>query len=92
MAGYFEHVLALPLAFHSQTHSGRVLKVMLEGSNGMAWLWLGFFRDHCSALVSLFVLLPFTLFVNWRLGLLLCVLVVVFAVLTTIVLRNRMGF
>lgn len=88
MAGYFEHVLALPLAFHSQTHSGRVLKVMLEGSNGMAWLWLGFFRDHCSALVSLFVLLPFTLFVNWRLGLLLCVLVVVFAGLTTIVLRK----
>lgn len=88
MAGYFEHVLALPLAFHSQTHSGRVLKVMLEGSNGMAWLWLGFFRDHCAALVSLFVLLPFTLFVNWRLGLLLCILVVVFAVLTSVVLRK----
>lgn len=88
MAGYFEHVLALPLAFHSQTHSGRVLKVMLEGSNGMAWLWLGFFRDHCAALLSLFVLLPLTLFVNWRLGLLLVVLVVVFAALTTIVLRK----
>lgn len=88
MAGFFEHVLALPLAFHSGTHSGRVLKVMLEGSNGMAWLWLGFFRDHCAALVSLFVLLPFTLFVNWRLGLLLCVLVVVFAVLTSIVLHK----
>ena len=88
MAGYFQHVLDLPLAFHSQTHSGRVLKVMLEGSNGMAWLWLGFFRDHAASLVSLFVLLPFTLFVNWRLGLLLCVLVVVFAILTTIVLRK----
>jgi len=88
MAGFFEHVLTLPQAFHSQTHSGRVLKVMLEGSNGMAWLWLGFFRDHCAALVSLFVLLPFTLFVNWRLGLLLLVLVVVFAILTTIVLRK----
>ncbi|MCA0423074.1 MAG: glucan ABC transporter ATP-binding protein/ permease [Proteobacteria bacterium] len=88
MADYFEHVLALPLQFHSQTHSGRVLKVMLEGSNGMAWLWLGFFREHCAALVSLFVLLPLTLFINWRLGLLLCILVVVFAVLTTVVLRK----
>ena len=38
MANYFEHVLRLPLAFHTATHSGRVLKVMLEGSNGMAWL------------------------------------------------------
>jgi ABC-type bacteriocin/lantibiotic exporter with double-glycine peptidase domain len=41
MANYFEHVLELPLAFHTATHSGRVLKVMLEGSSGMAWLWLG---------------------------------------------------
>jgi ATP-binding cassette, subfamily B, beta-glucan exporter len=46
MANYFEHVLELPLAFHTSTHSGRVLKVMLEGSNGMSWLWLGFFREH----------------------------------------------
>src|SRR5215207_10619686 len=88
MANYFEHVLELPLAFHTSTHSGRVLKVMLEGSNGMAWLWLGFFREHLSALVALGVLLPLTVFLNWRLGLLLLVLVAVFTVLTTIVLRK----
>jgi ATP-binding cassette subfamily B protein len=81
MAEYFEHVLNLPMAFHTQTHSGRVLKVMLEGSNGMAWLWLGFFRTHCAALVALLVLLPFTVFLNWRLAILLIVLVAVFAVL-----------
>jgi ATP-binding cassette, subfamily B, beta-glucan exporter len=88
MAHYFEHVLNLPLAFHTQTHSGRVLKVMLEGSNGMAWLWLGFFREHCAALVALVVLLPLTVFLNWRLGSLLCFLVFVFAILTTLVLRK----
>ena len=66
MANYFEHVLELPLAFHTATHSGRVLKVMLEGSNGMAWLWLGFFRDHLAALIALLVLLPLTVFLNWR--------------------------
>ena len=88
MANYFEHVLELPLAFHTSTHSGRVLKVMLEGSNGMAWLWLGFFREHFAALVSLLVLLPLTLFLNWRLGILLLVLVVVFTVLTALVLRK----
>ena len=88
MAMYFEHVLELPLAFHTATHSGRVLKVMLEGSNGMAWLWLGFFREHLAALVALGVLLPLTLFLNWRLALLLLLLVVVFMVLTTAVLRK----
>src|SRR5918998_2635307 len=88
MANYFEHVLQLPLAFHTATHSGRVLKVMLEGSNGMAWLWLGFFRDHLAALIALLVLLPLTVFLNWRLGLLLVALVAVFAVLTAIVMRK----
>ncbi|MFL5127725.1 MAG: ABC transporter transmembrane domain-containing protein, partial [Microvirga sp.] len=88
MANYFEHVLELPLAFHTATHSGRVLKVMLEGSNGMAWLWLGFFRDHLAALIALLVLLPLTVFLNWRLGLLLVLLVFVFAILTAIVMRK----
>ena len=88
VANYFEHVLELPLAFHTSTHSGRVLKVMLEGSNGMAWLWLGFFREHFAALVALFILLPLTVFLNWRLGILLVGLVFVFAVLTTIVVRK----
>ncbi|MFE1598459.1 glucan ABC transporter ATP-binding protein/ permease [Methylobacterium sp. ID0610] len=88
MANYFEHVLDLPLAFHASNHSGRVLKAMLEGSNGMAWLWLGFFRDHCAALVSLVVLLPMTLFLNWQLGAILLVLVVAFTALTTFVLRR----
>jgi ATP-binding cassette subfamily B protein len=88
MANYFEHVLELPLAFHTATHSGRVLKVMLEGSNGMAWLWLGFFREHMSALIALVVLLPLTVIINWRLGVLLVGLVLVFTVLTAIVLRK----
>jgi ATP-binding cassette, subfamily B, beta-glucan exporter len=88
MANYFEHVLELPLAFHTATHSGRVLKVMLEGSNGMAWLWLGFFREHFASLVALAILLPLTVFLNWRLGLLLVALVVVFSVLTVIVVRK----
>ncbi len=88
MANYFEHVLELPLAFHTSTHSGRVLKVMLEGSNGMAWLWLGFFRDHFAAIVALTILLPLTLFLNWRLGILLVALVVLFTILTALVLRK----
>ena len=88
MATYFEHVLELPLSFHTATHSGRVLKVMLEGSNGMAWLWLGFFREHLAALVALCILLPLTLFLNWRVGLLLLILVAVFALLTAVVMHK----
>src|SRR5208283_3759925 len=30
MADFFDHLLELPLSFHGATHSGRLLKVMLE--------------------------------------------------------------
>ncbi|MGO4736435.1 glucan ABC transporter ATP-binding protein/ permease [Bosea sp. 2KB_26] len=88
MADYFEHALTLPLAYHTQTHSGRVLKVMLEGTSGMWALWLSFFREHCASFVALFILLPFTLWKNWQLGLLLISLVVLFGTLTAFVLRK----
>ena len=42
MASFFEHVLSLPLAFHTQTHSGRALKVMSDGSLSLGGIWLTF--------------------------------------------------
>ena len=80
MAAYFEHVMHLPMSFHAQAP----IRAAAEGDDrGLATrcsaLWLSFFREHCAGFVALFVLLPLTLFVNWRLGAILIALVVVFA-------------
>ncbi len=88
LAMYFEHVLSLPLSFHAGTHSGRLLKVMLEGTDNLFGIWLAFFREHLSTFVILLVLLPFTLFLNWRLALLLILLLVVFSILSVIVINR----
>ena len=88
ITGYFEHVLQLPLAYHGGTHSGRLMKVMLQGADALWGTWLSFFREQCVAIVSLFVLLPIAITLNWRLGLLLVVLVVIFAVLTSYVINR----
>ena len=72
---FFEHVLQLPLSYHTGAHSGRLMKVMITGTNTLWGLWLAFFREHFASFVSLFVLLPLTLFINWRYGLLLIVAV-----------------
>jgi ATP-binding cassette subfamily B protein len=88
MSVYFEHVLQLPLSFHSAVHSGRLLKVMIEGAIGMFSLWLSFFRENCASLVALVILLPVSLIVNWRLASLLIVLVVLFGCLTAFVIRK----
>ncbi len=87
-AAYFEHVLHLPMSFHASAHSGRLLKVMIEGSNGMFGVWLSFFREHCASLVALVVLLPLTLLKNWRLGAILIALVVLFGAVMNLVIRR----
>jgi len=85
LTDYFEHVLQLPLSYHGGVHSGRLMKVMLTGTDALWTLWLSFFREHLAAFVSLLVMLPVSLILNWRLALLLIGLCVVFAGLTTLV-------
>ena len=88
MGRYFGHVLSLPLSFHGDTHSGRLIKTMLTGTDGLFGTWLVFFRDQLSTILSAVILLPLTLFLNWRLGLVLIVLVAVFLAVTTVVIRR----
>jgi len=88
MSRYFDHVLNLPLSFHANVHSGRLLQSMLEGASAMFSLWLSFFRENCASFIALFILLPATLFYNWRLASLLIVMVGIFYVVTALVLRR----
>jgi len=91
LSDYFEHILELPLAYHGDVHSGRLMKIMLQGTDSLWGLWVGFFRDHLGAFVSFFVLLPLSLFMNWRLASLLIVLCAVFAALTVFMMRKTEG-
>src|SRR6476646_10987889 len=85
---YFEHVLQLPLSYYTGSHSGRLVKVMMTGTNTLWALWLAFFREHFASFVSLIVLMTLTLFINWRYGLLLIVLCCVFAALIALVVSK----
>ncbi|WP_439611275.1 glucan ABC transporter ATP-binding protein/ permease [Reyranella sp.] len=80
MSTYFQHLLMLPFSFHNAQHSGRLIKIMLTGVDNLFGIWLSFFRENLATLVALFVMLPLSLFMNWRLGLLLLVLILFFAV------------
>src|SRR5450631_2184720 len=71
LTNYFDHTMQLPVIFHASTHSGRLMKVMLNGTDALWRLWLGFFREYFSAIMSLLVLLPLALYINWRLAILL---------------------
>jgi ATP-binding cassette subfamily B protein len=88
MVKYFEHVVGLPLAFHSETHSGRLLRTMLAASDNLFSLWLWFLRDHLATVVSLLVMVPVAAAMDWRMTLLLLGLAATFAILSTFVLRQ----
>jgi ATP-binding cassette, subfamily B, beta-glucan exporter len=91
LADYFDHILQLPLTYHSGVHSGRLMKVMLQGTDALWRLWLGFFREHLAGIVSLIVLLPLAFYLNWRLAILLFILCGAFTALTTLVVRKTHG-
>ncbi|MFI5000305.1 MAG: glucan ABC transporter ATP-binding protein/ permease [Reyranellales bacterium] len=88
MTLYFEHVLELPFAFHNTQHSGRLLKIMLTGVDHMFGMWLTFFRENLATFVALFVMLPLSLLMNWRLGLLLIVLILFFTVANALIINR----
>ncbi|MDQ2083415.1 glucan ABC transporter ATP-binding protein/ permease [Xanthobacteraceae bacterium Astr-EGSB] len=85
LTDYFEHVMQLPIAFHGSSHSGRLMKVMLAGTDALWILWLDFFREYFSVAILLIVLLPLSLFLNWPLALILMGLAVVFGIAMTVV-------
>ena len=86
MNQYYSHVLSLPLSFYGDTQSGRLMKAMIAGSESLFGVWLTFFRDHLATILSVIVLLPMTLFINWKLASVLIVLVVVFVIVTALVI------
>ncbi len=88
MARYYPHVLAMPLSFHGDTHSGRLVKMMISGTDALFGLWLSFFREHLATFVSTLLLLPLTLLLNWKLALVLIILVVLFCTLTVLVIQR----
>lgn len=88
MKSFFEHVVQLPASFHSDEQSGRLIAVMLRGTDHLFTLLLSVFREHLTAMVMLIVLVPVSLWMNPRMGLLLIALMVVYGTLSALVVRK----
>jgi glucan exporter ATP-binding protein len=91
MARFYDHALSLPPAFHNATDSGRLMKIMITGVDAMFNLVLSFLRNHLATFIAVVVLLPLSLLLNWRLALVLMVLIIIFSGLTWGVIRRTEG-
>ncbi|MBV8876724.1 MAG: glucan ABC transporter ATP-binding protein/ permease [Gammaproteobacteria bacterium] len=85
---FFEHALALPLAFHDRHHTGRLMRTLHSGSSNLFHVWLVFFRSHLSTLIAVLVMVPFALRTNWKLGVLMLLLMSSFVLFNTLVSRR----
>ena len=85
---FFEHAIGLPLAFHGEHHTGRLLRVMHAGSTSLFSIWLGFLREHLATLLSIVVMLPLALSINWKLALLMTGLMFSFALFNAFAMRR----
>jgi ATP-binding cassette subfamily B protein len=88
IAQFFEHAIALPLAYHGEHHTGRLLRILHTGSGNLFGIWLGFFREHLATALSVLVMLPVALAMNWKLGLLMILLMATFAVTNALAMRR----
>jgi ATP-binding cassette subfamily B protein len=91
MQRYFAHVLTLPPSFHSAAHSGLLVKLMQGGVDGMFWFWLSFYREQLCTFLAALLLLPLTLWLNWRLALVVLILVALFCAFALLVGHRTHG-
>jgi glucan exporter ATP-binding protein len=88
MAQFFEHSIALPLGFHGDHHTGRLLRILHGGASSLFGIWLGFFREHLSTVLAVLVMLPLAWRMNWKLALLMIALMASFAIFNTVAIRR----
>ena len=85
---YFERVLSQATLDRQSQHTGRLMKVMLQATDALWALWLGFFRDYFAAAIAIVVLMPIAFYLNWPLASLLLLLCLGFVILTLAVIRK----
>ena len=53
MSQAFERAITLPLTYHAEKGSGRLVRIMLTGTDQLFALWLSFLREHLTAIAGI---------------------------------------
>ncbi len=85
---FFAHAIALPLSWHGEHHTGRLLRILHSGSSNLFGIWLGFFRDHLVTVLSIVVMIPLALQMNWKLAVLMILLMTTFSLFNAIAMQR----
>ncbi len=87
----FERAITLPLSYHAEQGSGRVVRVMLSGSDQLFALWLSFLREHLTAIIGVLLLIPAAFSMDVRLAGVLAALAVLYYLANSLIIRRTHG-
>jgi ATP-binding cassette subfamily B protein len=88
MKAAFDRAIALPIGYHAERGSGRIVRTMLAGTDMLFNLWLSFFREHIAASVGILFMVPTAIALNPHLAGILAILAIVYTTLNVIVIRR----
>jgi ATP-binding cassette, subfamily B, beta-glucan exporter len=91
MSRAFERAITLPISYHAERGSGRVVRIMLAGTDQLFALWLAFLREHLTAIIGVILLIPVALSVDTRLAALLGALAALYFLANTIIIGQTQG-
>lgn len=84
----FERVIGLPVSYHTEQGSGRVVHAILSGTDNLFDLWLTFLREHLSSFVGICFMVPLALTMDWRMALMLFALASVFVCANFLIVKR----
>jgi len=91
MSGAFERTLTLPISYLAERGTGATVRTILAGTDSLFATWLTFMREQLSAIVSILLLVPTAIYMDWRLASLLAILAIVYSVLNVTVVYRTSG-
>lgn len=92
MAEAFERAMTLPAGYHAERGSGAVVRSILQGTDGLFWLWLGAMREQLTALAGIVLLVPTAISMDARMAAILALLAVAYVVMNAVVItKTRTG-
>ena len=91
MSMAFERAITLPISYHAERGSGRVVRIMLAGTDQLFALWLSFLREHLTAIIGIVLLIPAAISVDYRLAALLAALAVLYFLANTVIIKRTHG-
>ncbi len=68
MSAAFERSIALPASYLSEHGAGAVIRTIMAGSDNLFQIWLAFMREQVAAVISIVLLVPTAIYMNWQMA------------------------